>query len=408
MLNKKFMKSYILKTLPKTVNCLLGVYIFFIPFPHTTAIKEFCFYVSIAILSYLIFSRRISLSFKTPLTFPFLLLIVWNLFDLLFALDKGNSLHDLIFHLVKYVIIFFLTFNFFNSEKKFKVLTWIVICSNAIFSLGAIVYFYGIQDNPISARLGLGFLEMHVDYIGFATLLSIFLILNNFNYETNKSEKLIYSVCLIFLCAATVLTQSKGTFLAAFIGFLILFKNKIKVYFTISILFVLIIIFMPGLRDRFAMNNIIDEYRIGIYLTNLEIIKAYPITGIGFGMQTYDNSIDLETYNDKIPPRYKQKKLVAAPHSSFFDIAVRTGIIGLILFIIVLIKSVQMNLEIIRTNNTNISNWGLCLFASFISIIIQNLFSDGMFGPQALFLYTIFSMITVLWELNNKTENPES
>ena len=55
----------------KSIPLLMGIYIFFNPFPHTTAIKEICYYLSVFMIVILILSKRIDFTFKTPLLLPF-------------------------------------------------------------------------------------------------------------------------------------------------------------------------------------------------------------------------------------------------------------------------------------------------------------------------------------------------
>lgn len=43
--------------------------------------------------------------------------------------------------------------------------------------------------------------------------------------------------------------------------------------------------------------------------------------------------------------------------------------------------------------------------AAFINVVIQGLFADGMFGPQAIVLYTIFAIMDILWQLNAQTDH---
>ena len=43
--------------------------------------------------------------------------------------------------------------------------------------------------------------------------------------------------------------------------------------------------------------------------------------------------------------------------------------------------------------------------AAFVGVFIQELFADGMFGPQAIVLYTIFAIMTILWRLNAEIDN---
>jgi hypothetical protein len=43
--------------------------------------------------------------------------------------------------------------------------------------------------------------------------------------------------------------------------------------------------------------------------------------------------------------------------------------------------------------------------AAFISVVIQGLFADGMFGPQAVVLYTVFAFMDILWQFNTQTDH---
>ncbi|MCD6153906.1 MAG: hypothetical protein J7J07_08375, partial [Syntrophobacterales bacterium] len=93
-LNEQNAREKIFKILNLSVPILMGIFIFFNPFPHTTAIKEICFYSSFFIVLILIYFKKIDFSFKSPLTLPFALFTAWVFIGLFFALDKENSIHD--------------------------------------------------------------------------------------------------------------------------------------------------------------------------------------------------------------------------------------------------------------------------------------------------------------------------
>ena len=69
--NEQNSKEKILNILTLSVPILMGIYLFFNPFSHTTAIKEICFYLSVFIVLILICFKKIHFSFKSPLTLPF-------------------------------------------------------------------------------------------------------------------------------------------------------------------------------------------------------------------------------------------------------------------------------------------------------------------------------------------------
>jgi O-antigen ligase len=385
----------------------MGTFMFFVPLPHTTAIKEICFYLSILIVLFLIYLKKTDFSFRSPFTLAFGLLVVWVFIGLFFAIDKGNSLHDFRAHLLKYLAIYYMLANFFNSPKQFTILSWIITISAAIFSIGGLVYFYVIMANPISRRFGFSQM-MNIDLIGFVTIFAIVLSLQLLRLENGLYRKTILLVCLLATFTATWLTMSRGSLLALLFTLIVFFSNKHKWSVVFLIIFSLIAVkTVPALKARFSLKSILQDQRIGINLTTLEIIKDYPIIGIGFGMRTYGYSkiFDLAKYNERIPDRYRQPHLVGSPHNSLADIAVRTGLVGLTLFLYVYFVFVRLGWHIIRYGkDAFIKNWGMCFMAAFVSVFIQGLFADGMFGPQAIVLYTIFAMMTILWQINRRPD----
>jgi O-antigen ligase len=123
-----------------SVIVLMGVFIFFNPFPHTTAIKEICYYLSVLIVFVLLAYKKIELSFKSPFAYPVGLFVFWAFIGIFFALNKENSIHDFYSHLIRYIILYYLLINFFNSKKRLVGLSWIIIISSTIFAVGGLFY----------------------------------------------------------------------------------------------------------------------------------------------------------------------------------------------------------------------------------------------------------------------------
>jgi len=407
-LSEQSAKEKICCILNHSIPVLMGIFIFFVPFPHTTAIKEICLGLSIFIVALLNFTKNGSFSFKSPFTIPFVLFTAWVFVGLFFALDKGNSIHDFRAHLLEYLCIYYLLTNFFNSSKRLMMLSWIIIISAASFSIGGLSYFYLILQNPISARFGFSHM-MNIDLIGFVTIFALLLSLHLFRLENSVYHRIILVFCLLGASIATYLTMSRGSLIAACIALIAFFAKKSKwltVWFIICSLIALSTV--PALKARFS-SDLLKDIRIGINLITLEILKDYPIIGVGFGMETYGNKnfIDLEKYNVKIPPQYQCKgEMIRSPHNSLADIAVRTGVVGFALFLVVYVVFVCLCWKIIQYGkNDYIRDWGVCIMAAFISVFVQGLFADGMFGPQAITLYIILAMITIVWHLNAEPDN---
>jgi len=391
-----------------SVPILMGTFIFFTPFPHTTAIKEICFYLSVFIVILLIYFKKIDFSFRSPFTLPFALFVIWAFIGLFFALDKANSFHDFWAHLLKYLATYYILINFISCRKRLVIFSWIIIISAAIFSIGGLIYFYFIIKFPISTRFGFPHM-MNIDLIGFVTVFATLLSIHQFMLEGILYRKIILLVCLLGTLMATYFTMSRGSLLALFVALIVFFLKRYKLLAIFLIIFSLITVTtVPALKARFSKSAVLNDYRIGTYLRTLEIIKDFPITGIGFGMQTYDNKkfIDLKKYDSRIPSRYQGGFLIGSPHNSLADIAVRTGLIGFSLFCWAYFIFFRLGWNIIRFGKDDfIRDWGICITAAFISVFIQGLFADGMFGPQAIVLYTVLAMMDILWQFNTQTDH---
>jgi O-antigen ligase len=162
---------------------------------------------------------------------------------------------------------------------------------------------------------------------------------------------------------------------------------------------------MPGIKDRFNHQGLVHNERNKINRLTLEIIKEHPITGIGFGMQIYSNEklVDLKTLKSKLFDDYQRQMIIPSPHNTFLDIAVRTGIIGLVLFFYILFTSLMLIWKILKSTKIEyFKSWAICLFASFMSFFIPAAVADTTFGPRVVVSYTILAMITILWNLVQK------
>jgi O-antigen ligase len=390
------------------IPVFMGIYLFANPLP-ISAVNEFCFYLSVSALILLLVFKKTTFTLRSPLTLPFILFFLWAVFGLFFTLDFQNTLHDLRGHLLEYLIIFYLLVNYFNSQKRLEIISVIVIAGATLFSIGAIIHYYFIEGFPFSARLGLTFKgAMQTDLIGFTTTFASILALHLFHKKKPVTYKILFIACFLLTTAATLLTQSRGSLIGLCASFIILcFANKRNLIFVV--LAALLIFLTPGLSDRIKNEGFTKDIRVKMNRLTIEVIKDHPIAGIGFGMEIYGNKnvLDLKKLNRQLPPEYQQNgPIIACPHNTILDIAVRTGVVGLALFLYILITSLWMLWETFRlTKNEHYKLLAIYFFASLTSFLLPSLFADTTFGPMAIIFYTMLAMITILWNLVQKDKN---
>jgi O-antigen ligase len=206
------------------------------------------------------------------------------------------------------------------------------------------------------------------------------------------------------------MTVSLGTLLAMIISILVLFPKNKKIVVLVSLIVVTILVittlsFIPA-KIRLSPNHIInklqDEERIKIWYTYFEIIKDYPVAGIGFDMDDLWHDQNLwDKYSARIPSKYRTK--IWAPHNILISITVRLGVVGLGLFFYIIFMFVRMSWMVVKYGKDDfIKSWGVCIMAAFVAWFIKGMFEPALSHVPAIINYTIFAMMTILYKLDSE------
>ena len=290
--------------------------------------------------------------------------------------------------------------NYFYSKERLFYLSLIIIVSSTLFSIGNIVYFYGIIGNTLSMKL-MDSPEVAVNLVSIIMIPAIIFSLRNIITENRLSIKMFSGICLFFTSFICFLTQARSTVLALFLACIIMFfKKKKMMVVSIGIMLFLTIIF--SINNRFTKENPFTSLRLDIHFVTYEIIKDYPLTGIGYGMKTYGNRkyIDLEAYQKRVPEKYRGRILHTDPHSLPFSITVRTGLVGLVLYLYILLASFKMCWFSIKQEKDDF--WEKALLSAFTAILVVGLFEPLHRHVLEVVFFTLLAMITIDWKLRNK------
>ncbi len=396
-----------------SIPWLVGIFLFFNPFPHTTAISEISFYLSLLFFLVLLFAGKRRFAFRTPLTLPFALFVIWSCFGLIFALNKANSFHDIYAHLLKYLFIFYMIINFFNSKKGIRILAWIVAISTSIYIIVLMIYNYAVMDHKLNELLGYGFPETSPNILAlvalFGLLLSMFLV----SKENSLYQNAILTLSICLSVFAILATQSRSGILALTGAVFVVFPKRKKVIVSLFIVAVILTTGFITVAHRLNTDNVLSKItsgdlrsmreRVSMWLCYAQIIKDRPLVGVGFGMQTFYDEKLLMKYNQKVDEKYRMTHLYVAPHNMMIDTAARVGLVGLIFFLAILFAFLGMGWRLIRNGRNEFSkDWSLYIMGAFIAVFIQGMFENTLSGPPAVILYLIFAMMTILWRMQNE------
>ncbi len=397
-----------------SVCILLGIFILFTPFPHTTAITNISFYLAILIALFLMIFNPGAFKFKTPLAYPLIIFSLWAVGSIFWALNVENTINDLRKHLLNYIIFYFLLINFFHTRKRLEILLWVVVLSSVIFSVLGMVYYYVIMGNTVQS-VRFGFLmsnldnvstELPVNFIGILNITAILFCMYFFSRESFWYRRIAIILCTLPLFIATILTQSRGSLVAlviACVTVLLIKKRKLLPVFLVAIA---IIIFFTPFKDRLDTSSLSERLKIN-YVT-CKVWKDYPLKGIGFGMMTFNNIAHKGGYVASLPEKYKPFE-VNTTHNWLLDITVRLGIIGLVLFLAILFVFVKMCWKTVRyARDKDIKLLGLHIAIAFFVYFIMGLAEPlFLFTASALIFYILLALITILMRLNNEAQTAE-
>jgi O-antigen ligase len=374
------------------------------PFPHITSIREISFYSAAALLAFYFFRYQDWSVFDNPLTLPVAVFSVWAFISLFWTLDFSASLHVLYAHLLKYIAMFLLIKVFLNSWARLHLLFWIIIISVMISGFHDMYFFYVVGKNPLLSRMLITNHQLPVGPMGFMAVFAVLLAVHLLQTSEKLWERVGLVVCLAGLLLIFFVTQMRS--LLVVLPFVVgaLFWDNKKVLIVLMVLLCLFsFVFFTKLRPA----NIVGHYtdRLTINYMSLLIIKARPVTGIGFGLNTTENHdlINHEKLRAKVPPKIRSDAEYTSPHNMWLELAIQLGIVGLLLFIALFTVAVKVCLTAVRqTRDRELRLTGqLCL--SFILLFsFYGLFNVVFMHFLELLLCLSFAMIVSLRDTGNR------
>ena len=390
------------RRLEQTVTVLIGLFVFFTPFPHTTALKEATFYLPLAGMLVLALSKKKAFSWSTPLALPFALLAAWGAAGLFFAVDRPNTVHDLVSHLLKYYAVYFLVVQFYPSQKGFDTLARIIVASTALFSVGAIVYFYPVLGHAFSERLGhseqYSFFEMSANYMCFPTVFAAILAFNLMLKEKRAGARVLLGDCPCFGPGGDLLTQTRGGIIALAAGMVVLFLTDRR----------RLLLVLAGLSAGAVIFFAVPDSSLPILAAGdpgqRAVFHDPYVSGDGPGEAPCGGRL---RHGD--PPEAGLHEALLRPGPGELQghgvsrIAAQFlsrrdwcdwGSWGFSCTWPLPSSPGAMALQVMRRNRGD----GLCMLAAWTALLIQAFVADASFGAPAIVFYLHLAMITILWK----------
>ena len=150
---------------------------------------------------------------------------------------------------------------------------------------------------------------------------------------------------------------------------------------TMAGVLLLAVLFVAPLRDRVSTMLVgrgdkSNNFRINVWMSVIQMIKARPILGIGPGNDAFN----------AVYPFYQKTRFTAlSAYSIPLEIAVETGIIGLtcfVWFLVVTVNTGWTQLQRLRALRSREGFWLMAAIASVAGMLGHGLFDTVWYRPQ--------------------------
>jgi O-antigen ligase len=218
----------------------------------------------------------------------------------------------------------------------------------------------------------------------------IFVPLCLFFCSRSLPRKLFYLAELLLMLVALLFTYSTGGWVAAAAGFLVFMlfvgHNRYRLllpFFFVLIIFALITFFPEqiNLQIQHALTPSEASLREAAWQTGIQVIRAFPLTGIGLGR--YDYIVRADPY--RVPQQYRP---LAHPHNSYIELAALGGVPILLIFMALLAFTFWLGVR----NWHRIKGQASSLYAGGLALVVA-LSVNSMFIPG----WTLPPLVVIGW-----------
>lgn len=303
------------------------------------------------------------------------------------------------------IVGYFLISNLMRTEKWLTRCTYAIAISGTITSIiGVLQYVFGYVDPkwldtnyfPDIAGRSTAMFE-NANYLAFYLVAVFPFVLNaTLNQSKNKNKLLgIISCALVVVC--TVLTWSRGAWIAMLgvsILFLLIYSKKtLRIIISVLVLIPYVAILLPKnvISRVTSIGNLADSstmYRFYTWKGSFRILEDYFWSGIGYGTEAYR----------AIYPEYAYAGIEAAAHSHslLLQIFIGLGVGGALVFILAVFVFTQKNFEYFKNPfNESTKLISAAAFAAVIGLLIMGLFDYIWYNYRILFIFWAIMAISV-------------
>lgn len=351
----------------------------------------------------IIFTVYIILNYKILLKSKLKLIIPWILFMIIGFISTAINMYQPIsavlidaFLLVQRFIVGYLAVIIYLDKNDINISDIIIKSAKFITVILFIIAIHDIIFTPFFAKsdfryftYSLKLMFPHSTYLAAAEVILLILL----GYKNEKNNNYIYMIMATFVGIMTLRSKAIGFFILYWFLYLMIFAFKNKNYLYIFILggigcFLLV-------QNQFQDYFFADRYSPRAILLNdsLKLMLTHFPFGTGFG--TYGSSIAVNYYSPLyILLGYQSNDGMSQSYSAFLTdsfwptIIGEFGIIGLIIFLIVILYFLKTSIKKIKQNQVA----GFAMLMILAYSLITSFAESSFFNPVSLLMFMLFAV----------------
>ena len=335
---------------------------------------------------------------KTPINLAFMFLMLVSIFSFKNTIDFRASFQG-VTKLIQNAFLFLICAEEIKDKKHISRIVFSIIIGASLASFDALWQMkFGtdfIRGREIKISIGLrrataAFPNANVFGIYMSAIVPLIIGLSLFYYKGKKKIIMFFVSALTALGLATTLSRGSGLGLYTSVIFLSLIrKNRTVLILCLAVLLILPFIVPKNIKlwaKEVNYNPIVfmcNADRISIYKNTFNMIKHYPLLGVG--VNTF--LINYQRYKLPEPDNAKTADAVYA-HNNFLQIAGDIGLLGLAVFFWLLFELFKKNMQIYNNLKDNyLKIISLSLVACFVSFLVNGLTETSLYYPRVAMIF---------------------
>lgn len=345
---------------------------------------------------------------KSSMDIPIILYVIVIIISTFTSINFMGSFRDLALHLGGLSFVFVMS-NSIKTKNAFNAIVTVMVFSASLVALyGIYQYFVGVEidkawldveNNPdIRVRVFSVFHNPNIlaEYLIMVIPLSVGLLW----YTKKISKKIIFLGTTLIMILAMLMTLSRGSWVGfAFSALVFILLIEKRLLLSIIPISLGAVYFLPQtiMNRILSIGNFADSsiaYRFTMWEITLDIIRDYPIAGVGFGHLPFKQVF--ETYIRTMP--------IYHSHNTYLQTAAEMGIPGLLVLLFLLFILFKYGiLNLVKSQDRYIKILSAGALSSLAGVLAHGIAENVLYLPRIIFTFWILvGFILTLDRINSQ------